>query len=101
MSSAGCPRLRVDTGVPCPVTPEVPRRRVTHLGLPAGIPLAVGPAGVDGASSVPGGKRYETPEWILQGYEWQTLPLMDEIHREFNEESGTDSQFLLRPSEEL
>jgi hypothetical protein len=48
----------------------------------------------------PGGERYEAPEWILQGYEWETLPLMDEIHRAFNEEFGTDFRFRLRPSHE-
>lgn len=47
-----------------------------------------------------GGERYVTPEWILQGYEWQTLELMDEFHEEFNEEYGTDFKFPLRPKEE-
>jgi len=47
----------------------------------------------------PGGEKYETPEWILQGFEWQALDLMDEIHEEFNEEYGTDFEFKLRPKE--
>lgn len=49
--------------------------------------------------AAPGGERYETPEWILQGYEWDTLDLMDDIHREFNEEFGTQFEFPLRPKE--
>ena len=48
----------------------------------------------------PGGEKYETPQWILQGYEWMTLPLMDQIHEEFNEEFGTDFRFPLRPEEQ-
>jgi len=50
--------------------------------------------------SAPGGEKHETPEWILQGYEWETLPLMDELHEEFNEQFGTDFQFPLRPKTE-
>jgi len=34
----------------------------------------------------------------MQGYEWETLSLMDQIHADFNEEFGTDFQFPLRPS---
>ena len=44
-----------------------------------------------------GGEKYETPQWILQGYEWQTLQLMDQIHEEFNAEYGTEFKFPLRP----
>ena len=50
--------------------------------------------------AAPGGEKYETPEWILQGFEWQALDLMDEIHEEFNEEYGTDFEFQLRPKEQ-
>ena len=50
--------------------------------------------------AAPGGEKYVTPEWILQGYEWGTLELMDEIHEEFNEEYGTDFKFPLRPRQE-
>jgi len=50
--------------------------------------------------AAPGGEKYETPEWILQGFEWQALELMDEIHEEFNEEYGTDFEFKLRPKEQ-
>ena len=50
--------------------------------------------------AAPGGEKYVTPEWILQGYEWETLELMDEVHKEFNAEFGTDFEFQLRPKEE-
>jgi hypothetical protein len=38
----------------------------------------------------PGGEKYETPEWILQGYAWETMPTMDKVFEEFNKEFGTD-----------
>ena len=44
----------------------------------------------------PGGDKYETPEWILQGYEWETIPVMDKVHKDFNKEFGTDFQFPLK-----
>ena len=50
--------------------------------------------------AAPGGEKYVTPQWILQGFEWQTLEVMDNIHEEFNEEYGTDFKFQLRPEEE-
>lgn len=50
--------------------------------------------------AAPGGEKYETPAWILEGYEWETLPLMDEIHDEFNAEFGTDFEFPLRPTDQ-
>jgi ribonuclease Z len=49
--------------------------------------------------AAPGGERYITPEWILQGFEWETLELMDEIHDDFNAEYGTNFEFQLRPSD--
>lgn len=49
--------------------------------------------------AAPGGEKYETPEWILQGFEWGTLGLMDKIHEEFNQEFGTNFKFPLRPNE--
>ena len=58
------------------------------------------PSVVAREQAAPGGEKYETPEWILQGYEWETLPLMDQIHKEFNEEFGTDFEFPLQPREE-
>ena len=45
----------------------------------------------------PGGEKYQTPEWIMQGFERETLDLMDEIHDDFNREFGTDFKFPLRP----
>jgi len=48
--------------------------------------------------AAPGGERYVTPEWIMQGFEFETLDLMDAIHAEFNAEFGTDFQFPLRPT---
>ena len=44
-----------------------------------------------------GGEKYETPEWILQGYEWETLEMMDTVLDEFNSEFGADFEFPLRP----
>jgi hypothetical protein len=45
----------------------------------------------------PGGEKYETPEWIMQGFEWEALDLVDEIHEDFNRQFGTDFKFPLRP----
>ncbi len=36
----------------------------------------------------------------MQGFEWEALDLMDQIHEEFNEEFGTDFRFPLRPKDE-
>lgn len=47
--------------------------------------------------AAPGGEKYETPKWILQGYSWETLPVMDEIHDKFNRQFGTDFTFPLQP----
>lgn len=58
------------------------------------------PSVVERQQAAPGGEKYETPAWVLQGYEWETLPLMDEIHEEFNEEFGTDFEFALKPDSE-
>jgi len=57
------------------------------------------PSLVERQQAAPGGEKYETPKWILNGYEWETLPVMDEIHKEFNEEFGTDFEFQLRPTD--
>jgi ribonuclease Z len=58
------------------------------------------PSVAERQQAAPGGERYETPAWVLQGYEWETLPLMDEIFEEFNEEYGTDFEFALKPDSE-
>jgi len=44
----------------------------------------------------PGGENYETPELVMQGYEWETLDLLAEIHKEFNEYFITYCEFSLR-----
>lgn len=49
--------------------------------------------------AAPGGEKYETPEWILQGYAWETLPEMNKIYDDFNEKFDTDFQFGLKPKE--
>jgi len=49
--------------------------------------------------AAPGGEKYETPEWIMQGFAWETLPEMDKVHKDFNKEFGTDFKFPLRPKE--
>ena len=36
----------------------------------------------------------------MQGFEWETLPVMDEVHEDFNKEFGTDFEFPLRPKSE-
>jgi hypothetical protein len=41
-----------------------------------------------------------TPEWIMQGFAWETLPLMDDVHADFNKEFGTDFEFPLKPKGE-
>ena len=47
-----------------------------------------------------GGEKYVTPEWILQGFAWDTLPVMNEVYKDFNKEFGTDFKFPLQPKEE-
>ena len=47
--------------------------------------------------AAPGGEKYETPEWLLQGYAWETMPEMDRIFEEFNREFGTEFEFQLQP----
>ena len=49
--------------------------------------------------AAPGGEKYETPAWILQGYEWETIPLMNKIYEDFNEEFGTNFKFPLKKKE--
>jgi hypothetical protein len=46
--------------------------------------------------AAPGGEKYETPEWILKGYAWETLPVMDEVMKDFNEQFGTNLEFQLK-----
>jgi len=77
------------------ITKEKIRTRVAMLNSQPFPPASV----VERQQAAPGGEVYVTPEWILQGYEWETLPVMDKIHEEFNEEFGTDFEFPLRPKE--
>jgi len=58
------------------------------------------PSVSDRQQAAPGGEKYVTPEWIMQGFAWELLPLMDQIHDDFNEEFGTDLHFPLQPNEE-
>jgi hypothetical protein len=42
------------------------------------------PSVVERQQATPGGEKHETSEWIMQGYEWETLPLMDKVDDDFN-----------------
>ena len=57
------------------------------------------PSVVERQQAAPGGEKYETPEWIMQGYAWETLPVMDKVHEDFNNKFGTDFKFPLKPKE--
>jgi len=78
------------------VTKEGVRTRVAVLNPQPYPPPSV----VERQQAAPGGERYVTPEWILQGFAWEVLPTMDQVHDEFNEEFGTDFQFPLKPKPE-
>ncbi len=78
------------------ITKDEIRTRVAMLNSQPFPPPSV----TERQQAAPGGDKYETPEWILQGYEWETLPLMDEVHDDFNAQFGTDFKFPLRPKEE-
>jgi ribonuclease Z len=77
------------------ITKDDIRTRVAMLNSQPFPPPSVTPR----QQAAPGGEKYQTPEWILQGYAWETLPLMDQIHEDFNKEFGTDFTFPLRPKE--
>ena len=77
------------------ITKDNIRTRVAMLNSQPFPPPSVSPR----QQAAPGGERYVTPQWILDGYAWETLPLMDEIHDDFNKEFGTDFKFPLRPKE--
>ena len=78
------------------VTKDGVRTRIAMMNSQPFPPASVTPR----QQAAPGGEKYETPAWILRGYEWETLPLMDELHDEFNEEFDSDFQFPLRPESE-
>ena len=68
-------------------------RRASRWGGAAG---ALVPESGRASPEAPGGEKYETPEWILKGYAWGTLPVMDEVMKDFNEEFGTNLEFQLK-----
>jgi ribonuclease Z len=74
------------------VTKDGVRTRVAMLNTQPYPPPSV----VERQQEAPGGEKYETPEWILKGYAWETLPLMDEVIGGFNEEFGTNLEFQLK-----
>ena len=78
------------------ITKEGVRTRVAIMNTQPYPPPSV----VDRQQDAEGGEKYVTPEWIMQGFEWEALDLMDEIHDDFNEQYGTDFQFPLRPKED-
>lgn len=75
------------------VTKDGVRTRVAMLNSQPFPPPSV----TERQQAAPGGEKYETPDWIMQGFEWETLDLMDQIHEDFNKEYGTDFKFPLRP----
>jgi ribonuclease Z len=77
------------------ITKDGVRTRVAMLNSQPYPPPSV----VERVQASPGGEVYETPEWIMQGFEWEALDVMDEVHDEFNEQYGTDFQFPLRPTD--
>jgi ribonuclease Z len=78
------------------ITKDEIRTRVAMLNTQPFPPPSVTPR----QQAAPGGEKYETPEWILQGYAWETLPVMDKVHEDFNKKFGTGFKFPLRPKEE-
>ena len=78
------------------ITKDEVRTRVAMLNSQPFPPPSVTPR----EQVAPGGEKYETPEWLLQGYAWETLPVMDKVHEEFNAQFGTDFKFPLRPKDE-
>ena len=43
-----------------------------------------------------GGERYQTPEWVVDGFPEEVKVLTESIYADFNEEHGTDFQFKLK-----
>jgi ribonuclease Z len=78
------------------ITDEGVRTRVAMMNSQPFPPPSV----TERQQAAPGGDKYVTPQWILQGFEWQTLGLMDQIHEDFNQEYGTNFEFQLRPKEQ-
>jgi hypothetical protein len=57
------------------------------------------PSVVERQQEAPGGEKYETPEWILEGFAWEAMPTMDRVFEDFNTEYGTDFEFQLKAME--
>jgi ribonuclease Z len=74
------------------VTKDGVRTRVAVLNTQPYPPPSV----VERQQEAPGGEKYETPEWILKGYAWETLPVMDDVMEDFNGEFGTNLEFQLK-----
>jgi ribonuclease Z len=77
------------------VTKEGVRTRIAVLN-PQPFPP---PSVVAREQAAPGGEKYETPEWIMQGFAWDALPVMKEVYDEFNERFGTNFEFQLKPKD--
>jgi hypothetical protein len=43
-----------------------------------------------------GGDRYQTPEWVLDGFPEEVDAVAKKIYADFNEEHGTDYEFQLK-----
>jgi ribonuclease Z len=43
-----------------------------------------------------GGERYQTPEWVLDGFAEEVDGVAQEIYADFNKEHGTDYKFQLK-----
>ena len=44
-----------------------------------------------------GEDRYQTPEWLLDGFPDEATAIAEEIYETFNKEHGTDYKFQLKP----
>ena len=42
------------------------------------------------------GERYQTPDWILDGFPEEVTDLTNQIYDDFNKENGTDYEFKLK-----
>jgi hypothetical protein len=43
-----------------------------------------------------GSERYQTPEWVIDGFPKELEATTDKIYADFNEENGTDYKFQLK-----
>jgi ribonuclease Z len=42
------------------------------------------------------GERYQTPDWVIEGWPETVTPLAEKIYSDFNKEHGTDYKFQLK-----